>query len=194
MQLDEPGRGFSFQRDEAARHAHGSHQRRDRRRAGRPRGRSTSWPTSIFNFGEERFSRRIARALVRERVGSARSRRPAVWRRSCGAPSRAAATRASIRRRARSRRCASGSTASSTGSIGFVETAVAAPAGRRAAGRHHFSLARRSHRQAHASRARARRRGGHPGADQETACAGRRGSPAQPTGAQRQAAGAERIA
>ena len=45
-----------------------------------------------------------------------RWRPPGSWRRSCAARFRCAATSASIRRRGRSRRCASGSTASSTGS------------------------------------------------------------------------------
>ncbi|MFN8058836.1 MAG: 16S rRNA (cytosine(1402)-N(4))-methyltransferase RsmH [Vicinamibacterales bacterium] len=66
MQLDAPGRGFSFQRDEPL------DMRMDR----------TCGPTAaqlladvdevelarvIFEYGEERFSRRVARALVRER-------------------------------------------------------------------------------------------------------------------------------
>jgi 16S rRNA (cytosine1402-N4)-methyltransferase len=66
LQLEAPGRGFSFRRDEPL------DMRMDRRR-GRP------WPTclqaareeeladAIFTFGEERYSRRIARALVAAR-------------------------------------------------------------------------------------------------------------------------------
>ena len=53
--------------------------------AGRPRRISSTRPTkatsptSIFEFGEERHSRRIARAIVEAR-GRRRSRRPASWR------------------------------------------------------------------------------------------------------------------
>ena len=57
-----------------------------------------------------------ARASSMARRERADRRRPGGWRRSCGARFRDAATSGSIRRRARSRRCASGSTASSTGS------------------------------------------------------------------------------
>ena len=76
----------------------------------------------IFQFGEERFSRRIARGIVEARrlapiatTGQlAQIVRRAVPRR---------ATSGSIRRRARFRRCASGSTASSRGSTRFSSSA-----------------------------------------------------------------------
>jgi 16S rRNA (cytosine1402-N4)-methyltransferase len=66
MQLDEPGRGFSFRRDEPL-----------DMRMDRTRGESAAeWIRTageeelanvIYEFGEERFSRRIARALVEAR-------------------------------------------------------------------------------------------------------------------------------
>ena len=107
----------------------------------------------IFRFGEERHSRRVARAIVAGAARVADRRRPAGWRRSCGAPCRTAATSGSIRRRGRSRRCASGSTASSTGSTRSWRERGAPAAGRRAAGRDHVSLARRPDREAHVPRA-----------------------------------------
>ena len=77
-----------------------------------------SWPTRSFSFGEERFSRRVARA---HRRGAARGadrdpgRLADIVRRAIPVVVR----RGSIRRRAPFRRCGSGSTASSTGWIGF---------------------------------------------------------------------------
>ena len=67
MQFDEPGRGFSFQRDEPL------DMRMDRssgETAAQLVARADEGELAdvIFNFGEERFSRRIARALVRERA------------------------------------------------------------------------------------------------------------------------------
>ena len=67
MQFDEPGRGFSFQRDEPL-------DMRMDRTSGETAAQLVARVDEgeladvIFNFGEERFSRRIARALVRERV------------------------------------------------------------------------------------------------------------------------------
>jgi len=66
MQFDAPGRGFSFQRDEPL------DMRMDRTRgetAARLVARSTEreLADAIFQYGEERFSRRIARALVAAR-------------------------------------------------------------------------------------------------------------------------------
>ena len=125
MQLDARGPRLQLPARRAARHADGS------RRAARPR--PSCWPRVdeteladvIFQFGEERHSRRIARAIVDGAATRRRSRRPGSSRTSCGARSPHADGSGSIRRRARSRRCASGSTASSTGSIGFVRSAAA---------------------------------------------------------------------
>jgi 16S rRNA (cytosine1402-N4)-methyltransferase len=66
MQFDEPGRGFSFQRDEPL------DMRMDRTGAETAAdlvARSTEHDLAdaIFQYGEERFSRRIARALVAAR-------------------------------------------------------------------------------------------------------------------------------
>jgi 16S rRNA (cytosine1402-N4)-methyltransferase len=63
MQFDEPGRGFSFQRDEPL------DMRMDRSAGGTAadlvaRASEQELADAIFQFGEERFSRRIARALV----------------------------------------------------------------------------------------------------------------------------------
>ena len=63
MQLDAPGRGFSFRRDEPL-------DMRMDTTSGRPRPRRCAASTRgaladvIFQFGEERHSRRIARAIV----------------------------------------------------------------------------------------------------------------------------------
>ena len=63
MQFDAPGRGFSFQRDEPL-------DMRMDRSAGETaaaliaHAREDELADAIFQFGEERFSRRIARALV----------------------------------------------------------------------------------------------------------------------------------
>jgi 16S rRNA (cytosine1402-N4)-methyltransferase len=67
MQLDEPGRGFSFQRDEPL------DMRMDRTSGETAaqlvsRADESELADIIYNFGEERYSRRIARALVHERV------------------------------------------------------------------------------------------------------------------------------
>jgi 16S rRNA (cytosine1402-N4)-methyltransferase len=69
-QLDEPGRGFSFQGDGPL------DMRMDQSMSGTAADLINRWPEAqladaIFQFGEERFSRRIARAIV-----SARARRP----------------------------------------------------------------------------------------------------------------------
>src|SRR5579862_2625500 len=67
MQFDEPGRGSSFQRDEPL------DMRMDRTSGETAaqlvaRADEHELADAIFNFGEERYSRRIARALVRERI------------------------------------------------------------------------------------------------------------------------------
>ena len=66
MQFDEPGRGFSFQRDEPL------DMRMDRSGGDTAadlvaRSNEEDLANAIFQFGEERFSRRIARALVAAR-------------------------------------------------------------------------------------------------------------------------------
>jgi 16S rRNA (cytosine1402-N4)-methyltransferase len=83
MQFEAPGRGFSFMRDEPL------DMRMDRTSGDTAAdlialASERDLADAIFSFGEERFSRRIARALVEART--------------CG----------SIRRPRRSRRCASG--------------------------------------------------------------------------------------
>ena len=65
-QLDEPARGFSFQGDGPL------DMRMDRSMSGTAADMVNRWPETqladtIFQFGEERFSRRIARAIVRAR-------------------------------------------------------------------------------------------------------------------------------
>ena len=65
-QLDEPARGFSFQWDGPL------DMRMDRSMSGTAADLVNRWPETqladtIFQFGEERFSRRIARAIVRAR-------------------------------------------------------------------------------------------------------------------------------
>ena len=121
MQLDAEGRGFSFRRDEPL------DMRMDRSRP----------PTAadllahvdeeelanvIFQYGEERYSRRIARAIVQAREVApiaTTGQLARIVRRAIPV----AATSGSIRRRGRSRRCASGSTASSRGSTRFLPAA-----------------------------------------------------------------------
>ena len=66
MQFDTPGRGFSFQRDEPL------DMRMDRSQGETAadfvaRATETELADTIFQYGEERFSRRIARALVETR-------------------------------------------------------------------------------------------------------------------------------
>ena len=66
LQFDAPGRGFSFQRDEPL------DMRMDRSRGGTAadlvaQSDEADLADAIFNYGEERFSRRIARAIVHAR-------------------------------------------------------------------------------------------------------------------------------
>jgi 16S rRNA (cytosine1402-N4)-methyltransferase len=68
LQLDEPGRGFSFQRDDPL------DMRMDRSTGETAaelvaRSSEEELADAIFAFGEERFSRRIARAIVNARRG-----------------------------------------------------------------------------------------------------------------------------
>jgi 16S rRNA (cytosine1402-N4)-methyltransferase len=69
MQFDEPGRGFSFQRDERL------DMRMDRSQGDTAadlvaRSTEEDLANAIFQYGEERFSRRIARAIVDARRGA----------------------------------------------------------------------------------------------------------------------------
>ena len=117
MQFDEPGRGFSFHARRAARHAHGPQRAGNGGRPGRAveraRSRRRDLPVrrgAVLAAHRARAGRSAARSAGRhDRHG---------WPRSSAARFRiAAGTSASIRRRGRFRRCASGSTASSTGWI-----------------------------------------------------------------------------
>ena len=108
MQLDAPGRGFSFRRDEPLDMRMDTHERRRPRPTWSPRVDERELADAIYQFGEERYSRRIARAIV-----EARARRADRDDRTAGGDRAArdsahAATRGSIRRRGRFRRCASG--------------------------------------------------------------------------------------
>ena len=67
MQFDEPGRGFSFQRDEPLDMRMDRSDGRNGRRSGCARRAKRDLADAIFQYGEERFSRRIARALVEAR-------------------------------------------------------------------------------------------------------------------------------
>ena len=113
MQFDTEGRGFSFRRDEPL------DMRMDQstgptaadlvNQAG-----EEELANAIYQFGEERYSRRISRATG---GGPDPSPRRASWPRWCGERCRRRAGSGSIRRRARFRRCGSGSTANWTDSI-----------------------------------------------------------------------------
>ena len=69
MQLDEAARGFSFRQGRPARHAHGA---RTARTAAdwSTRLRGNAGATSRTHYGEERASRRIARAIVAARTAA----------------------------------------------------------------------------------------------------------------------------
>ena len=153
MQFDAPGRGFSFQRDEPL-------DMRMDRTAGETaadlvaQSSERDLADAIFQYGEERFSRRIARALVEARreapvdtTGRLASDRP---------PRHPAPRRPHAHR--------SGD-ADVPGAAHLGEPRARRPrslrrggrppaARRRAARRDHVSLARRPHREAHAARAR----------------------------------------
>ncbi len=107
MQLDAPGRGFTFRRDEPL------DMRMDQSRGETAAERlasveETDLADVIYRFGEERQSRRVARAIVMAREREAIT---TTGQLAAIVPPRGRGARAgsgSIRRRARSRRCASG--------------------------------------------------------------------------------------
>ena len=68
MQVDRPERGFSYANDAPLDMRMDPGVRPDRRRHRERRGTSASWPASSATFGEERFARQIARAIVRRRA------------------------------------------------------------------------------------------------------------------------------
>jgi len=115
MQLEAEGRGFSFRRDDPL-----------DMRMDRSQGETAAdWLAAIdeesladviFQYGEERYSRRIARAIVSSR-NLTPIRTTAALARSCAAQARGAAISASTRRREPSRRCEFGPTGNSNGSI-----------------------------------------------------------------------------
>ena len=79
MQLDAPGRGFSFRRDEPLDMRMDTIERA-RRRPRRLRGADErTLADVIYEFGEERHARRVARAIVAAREPRRRSRRPGGW-------------------------------------------------------------------------------------------------------------------
>ena len=156
LQFDAPGRGFSFQRDEPLdmrMDRSGGETAADLRRA---RSSEDELADAIFEFGEERFSRRIARAIVdarREAPIDTTGRLAAIVRRAI--PRRGfmridPATRTFQALRIWVNR-------ELDGLDRFLEAAARRLRVGRAAGRDHVSLARGSHREAHVSRARSRR-------------------------------------
>ena len=131
LQLDAPGRGFSFRRDEpldmrmdtsAGVTAAEAIARADER----------TLADVIYRFGEERYARRVARAIVAARArGGIDTTGELADARQAGHPAQRLVS-ASIRRRGRFRPSVSGSTASSTGST--RSRGGRGPAERRAAG------------------------------------------------------------
>ena len=152
-QLDAEGRGFSFQREDpldmrmdTTTGATAAELLRD--------AQETEIADAIYKFGEERFSRRIARAIVQARQSSPLAD-DVTARSDCqkrGAEARLFPDRSGD---------ADVSGTSHLGESGarehrrVLEGRGAAPADERAARRDHVSLARRSHRQTHVARARA---------------------------------------
>ncbi len=185
MQLDTEGRGFSFRRDEPL-----------DMRMDQTQGQTAAdllaavdeeeLANVIFQYGEERYSRRIARRIVEARQAApiattgqlARIVRRAVphkgYQRIDPATRTFQALRIWVNRELEG--------------LDGVPAGGVAPAARRGAARgHHVPLARGSHRQAHVPGA-GRRRSGAAGADAQAGDARRRRSGAQPAGAQREAA------
>ena len=187
MQLDAEGRGFSFQRDEPL------DMRMDRtRRRRRPPiciadVDEAELADVIFQYGEERYSRRIARAIVDARAEAPIDDDRAAGARSCGGRFRVRgyqridpATRTFQALRIWVNRELDGLDA-------FLDAAARRLRAGRAAGGDRVPLARGSDRQAHVPRARAGRDGA-CGPDEAAGRRRRRRSGAQSPGAQRQAA------
>ena len=187
LQFDTPGRGFSFQRDEPL-DMRMDTSIGDTAAALVARSTERELADGIYAYGEERFSRRIARAIVaarREQPIETTGRLAAIVRRAL--PRRGhmridPATRTFQALRIWVNR-------ELEGLDRFLEASGPPAARGRAPRGDHVPLARGPHRQAHAAGAGARRRGGREGADEEAPRAERRGSASQSAGAQRQAAG-----
>ena len=188
MQFDAEGRGFSFRRDEPL------DMRMDQSR-GPTRG-ATCCATStrrtladvIFQFGEERFSRRIARAHRRRARGERRSTRPGSWR----AIVRRAVPQQGYQRIDPATRTFQALRIWVNRELDGLDAFLGGAARRLLAGRaargHHVSLARGPHREAHVPGAGAAGEAALRIADEAAAEPGRRRSGAQPAGAQREAA------
>ena len=153
MQFDAPGRGFSFQRDEPLDMRMDRSGGDDGGRSRRARRAKRELADAIFQYGEERFSRRIARAIVearREAPIETTGRLAAIVRRAI--PRRGfmridPATRTFQALRIWVNR-------ELDGLDRFLEAAARRLRAGRAAGRDHVSLARGSDREAHVPRAR----------------------------------------
>ena len=118
MQFDSRGPRVQFQARRAARHADGPEHGADGGRPGESGRRGRTGQRDLPSSA--RSGTRAASAARWWRRGP--SPRRANWPRSCGARCRRRAGSGSIRRRARFRRCGSGSTASWTGSIASSRT------------------------------------------------------------------------
>ena len=144
--------------------------------------RETDLADLIYEYGEEPASRRIARAIVRAREQSAASAPPPSSPRSCAAPRPAAAGPASTPRPAPSRRCASASTASSTGLAEAVDGRGRLPDARRPPRRDRLPLPRGPRGEGGLPLP---RHAGLPRPDEEAAAARRGRGPAEPARPQR---------